>query len=1322
MSYGLTDFSSPFALTANSTPGSQAELDSLYVGNLIPLHVVLAALTWVLHDYCITVEDEIRYIWPQRLNVMKLLFLWIRYYTFALSVAHYPHALILFCRIVLLLFDAIQIHVFAIPNITSDGLCVAMDTIIRVVGAASLWSIEIIMQLRVYALYNRSKRVAAINLALFLISIAAFLWILVYNHAHRAAVIADAIHLPLPGCPTVHSGIEWAQWVPATIFEGKRDIVKGYRALLPLHTILLRDNILYFFGVCVLLIFNNLMTVNVTHIPWFSYGPFHAAVGIMTARMLINLRKAASKERELDMGFIGSGPAASVAIGGWAGAGGMAAICASSALVVGLDGLGAEVAKNLCLAGFKSLTMVDSTVVSIEDLGSQFLLRENDVGMHTRAGASAPRLRELMPDVEVRVLPALTQDALAQADVVVLCNAPISQQIQVDKSARDAGVHFVAVETRGLFGRLFVDFGDRYTYLPSTREDVKEGRIISVEDGIIRCPRELPHGLGDGDFVVFSGLDGPIGDHLHGDSPLRVSVVDRFAFKVDGFVSQAGESYVSEDAKGMFRSVLEQKTITFKSLEECLAAAAPPLFVANEDPAARRRASNLHQAFDCIHRFRDLNDGALPRVRNAADAAAVLQLAPALGTEDGQHITRELAFQARGSVPPFNALLGALAAHQAIAACTKVMTPLHNGQLWYLDALDCLPRELPTEEQCQPRASRYDCQIAVFGRSFVEDKVKRSRQLLVGAGSIGTEILRNWALMGVGAGRDGDALHLVDSDFVQRHNLPTGGGLFGRSAIESTKVHIASRAVESINPDLKGKLRIWNAPFAHPDDGIDTFRHFHKVDVLTSAVDNIKTRLVLDAQCIVNLRPLIDVGMEGTKGHVQVVIPHHSESYASQTDYRGPEDVGFVHKNPYKIDHAFLWADNMLADLFVHPARRVNQYLTSSAEEFFLHMKTTFSAESEIEVIQSHLAEDRRPTTFADCVQWARTLFEQLFVEEPAHIGQVIPAEAMTPEMKRYWTWPRVFPTSVVFNSETSVHKQFVFAAATLRAMNYHIEPETELLHTLHVPTPLDPSRRGSAETPSDSDPEHMLRRLIAALPPRSSLPENFYMVPIDVDPEAAPATSSTILEFLQAATNLRAAGYSIKPVADRRIIRRLLHNNVPKLVTTAAVAGALACLELYKARHILIRFLLSLIPETIVDKKPTLTSHQNTYFNLALPLLAFSAPAKPKITRYGKHEWTLWDRFVFTDRKMTLATFIAWFMENHQLHVGMVSYGVTMVWSNFLSAEKSEARLNMHFKELIETVTRKPLSAETVQLVVEVMVEDETGEDVEVPFCVIHI
>ncbi|KAF7329613.1 UBA-e1-C domain-containing protein [Mycena kentingensis (nom. inval.)] len=232
---------------AASVSSNSSQLEVLFRGNLIPLHVCLVGLTWLLHDYLLTLDDE-----PQRFNFSKFMFLWIRYYSVAL-----------------LLFDVVQIHVFARPGITSNNLCVAMDAVIRVVGAVLLWSVEIIMQLRVYALYNCSKRIAAITTVLFLGSIAGFFYILVFNYHRRSAVIASAIHLPLPGCPTVHSGIEWTQWVPATAYEGilfflavakmfEETIVSLRRdRTLPLHTILLRDNLLWFFGISAVLVFNN---------------------------------------------------------------------------------------------------------------------------------------------------------------------------------------------------------------------------------------------------------------------------------------------------------------------------------------------------------------------------------------------------------------------------------------------------------------------------------------------------------------------------------------------------------------------------------------------------------------------------------------------------------------------------------------------------------------------------------------------------------------------------------------------------------------------------------------------------------------------------------------------------------------------------------------------------------------------------------------------------------------------------------------------------------------------------------------------------------
>lgn len=67
---------------------------------------------------------------------------------------------------------------------------------------------------------------------------------------------------------------------------------------------------------------------------------------------------------------------------------------ASNVLIVGLRGLGVEIAKNIALAGVKSLTLYDPAPVEIADLSSQFFLTPADVGK-PRDEVTVPRVAEL---------------------------------------------------------------------------------------------------------------------------------------------------------------------------------------------------------------------------------------------------------------------------------------------------------------------------------------------------------------------------------------------------------------------------------------------------------------------------------------------------------------------------------------------------------------------------------------------------------------------------------------------------------------------------------------------------------------------------------------------------------------------------------------------------------------------------------------------------------------------------------------------------------------------------------------------------------------
>ena len=67
------------------------------------------------------------------------------------------------------------------------------------------------------------------------------------------------------------------------------------------------------------------------------------------------------------------------------------------------------------------------------------------------------------------------------------------------------------------------------------------------------------------------------------------------------------------------------------------------------------------------------------------------------------------------------------------------------------------------------QGSRYDGQIAVFGRT-VQQKLEQLRTFLVGAGALGCEFIKNFAMMGVATDNAG-LITLTDDDTIEKSNL-----------------------------------------------------------------------------------------------------------------------------------------------------------------------------------------------------------------------------------------------------------------------------------------------------------------------------------------------------------------------------------------------------------------------------------------------------------------------------------------------------------------------------------------------------------------------
>ncbi|KIJ37341.1 hypothetical protein M422DRAFT_122423, partial [Sphaerobolus stellatus SS14] len=481
----------------------------------------------------------------------------------------------------------------------------------------------------------------------------------------------------------------------------------------------------------------------------------------------------------------------------------MKRMAVSNVLIVGVKGLGVEIAKNIVLAGVKSVTVYDPEPIKVQDLGTQFFLREEDIG-RPRGEVAVRRLAELNAYVPVKNLPGqpgqeISVDLVKGFQVVVLTDVPLKKQLEINDWTHQNDVPFIAADTRGLFGSVFNDFGPKFTCVDSTGEQALSGMIVSVsedEEGLVTCLDETRHGLENGDFVTFTEVKGM--EALNGCEPRKVTVKGPYTFTIGSTIGLG--QYASG---GIFNQVKMPKVLSFKSLRESLKS--PEFFIS--DFAKFDRPATLHVGFQALSAFQTKH-GRLPAPRSTTDADEVLSFAKNLTSEElNEDVLKELAYQATGDLSPLNAVIGGFVAQEVLKACSAKFHPM--VQYLYFDSLESLPTNLPSEEETAPVGSRYDGQIAVFGKSF-QAKIANHRQFLVGAGAIGCEMLKNWSMMGLGTGPEG-SIQVTDLDTIEKSNL-NRQFLFRPKDLGRFKAETAAGAVAAMNPDLVGKITTRQEP------------------------------------------------------------------------------------------------------------------------------------------------------------------------------------------------------------------------------------------------------------------------------------------------------------------------------------------------------------------------------------------------------------------------------------------------------------------------------------------------------------------------------
>lgn len=214
-------------------------------------------------------------------------------------------------------------------------------------------------------------------------------------------------------------------------------------------------------------------------------------------------------------------------------------------------------------------------------------------------------------------------------------------------------------------------------------------------------------------------------------------------------------------------------------------------------------------------------------------------------------------------------------------------------------------------------------------------RIKESRVLLIGAGGIGCELLKNLVCCGFGSGwqtpqtqkpatTTNDALAVpaaparkaeivvIDLDTIDLSNL-NRQFLFRKQHIKKPKATVAKETASQFNPSVSIV-----AHFASIYDSQYDVNFFEGFDLVFNALDNLAARRHVNRMCLAADVPLIESGTTGFNGQVQAIRKGITECYdCNEKPVQKSFPICTIRSTPSQPIHCIVWAKSyLLPELF----------------------------------------------------------------------------------------------------------------------------------------------------------------------------------------------------------------------------------------------------------------------------------------------------------------------------------------------------------------------------------------------------------------------
>ncbi|KAF7524676.1 hypothetical protein G7054_g11337 [Neopestalotiopsis clavispora] len=383
--------------------------------------------------------------------------------------------------------------------------------------------------------------------------------------------------------------------------------------------------------------------------------------------------------------------------------------------------------------------------------------------------------------------------------------------------------------------------------------------------------------------------------------------------------------------------------------------------------------------------------------------------------------------------------------------------------------------------------------------------VKEAKVLMVGAGGIGCELLKNLVLSGFGE------VHVVDLDTIDLSNL-NRQFLFRHEHIKKSKAEVAKEAAQVFNPNVK--IIPYFANIKDSQFNLEWFRGF---ELVFNALDNLDARRHVNRMCLAANIPLIESGTTGFNGQVQVIKKDVTACYdCTAKDVPKSFPVCTIRSTPSQPIHCIVWAKSYL----------LNEIFGVSEDEAAFDHSDDADNAKEIEELKKEAAALKSIRESVGTEDFPQLLFDKVFSTD---IKRLCSMEEMWKSREK----PKPLDYAEIKPNLPSVDDAFLEDGQKKWSLEENI---AVLNHS------LDRLSKRIAEMKKDQEKGE------TSAAPTISFDKD--------DPDT--------LDFVAAAANIRAHIFNID-LKTRFDIKQMAGNIIPAIATTNAIVAGLCVLESYK-------------------------------------------------------------------------------------------------------------------------------------------------------------